>query len=107
MYGRPSRERLPERNEEPSLGQALHMLAGFTYSEKPAQQGSRLGGLLDAGASDREIIKEFYLAAPTRFPAENELQRLEQLVATKASRDKAFSDFLWAMIASREFSYNH
>ncbi len=107
MYGRPSRERLPERNGDPSLGQALHMLAGLTYAEKPTREGSRLGRLLDAGASDPEIIDELYLAALTRFPAKNERQRLEQLVATKSSRDEAFSDFLWALIASREFSYNH
>ena len=106
-YGRPSRDTLPERNSDPSLGQALHLLVGVTYTEKLRQQGSRLGRLLAAGSSDSEIIDEFYLAALSRFPTKNEKHRLDQLLAARSSRDEAFSDFLWALIASREFAYNH
>ncbi len=106
-YGRPSRSTLPERNSDPSLGQALHMLAGFTYTEKLRQQGSRLGRLLAAGSPDSEIINEFYLAALSRLPRKSEKQRLNQLFAARSSREEAFTDFLWALIASREFAYNH
>ena len=106
-YGRPSRDTLPERDSDPSLGQALHLLAGFTYTEKLRQQGSRLGGLLAAARSDPEIIDEFYLAALSRFPTKNERHKLDQLFAARSSRVEAFTDFLWALIASREFAYNH
>ena len=106
-YGRPSRDTLPERNSDPSLGQALHLLAGFTYTEKLTQPGSRLGSLLAASLSDREIIDEFYLVALSRSPTENERHKLAQLFAARSSRVEAFTDFLWALIASREFAYNH
>ena len=106
-YGRPSRDTLPERNSDPSLGQALHMLVGSTYTEKLRQQGSRLGRLLAAGSPDSEIINEFYLAALSRFPTKNEKHRLDQVFGARSSRGEAFSDFLWALIASREFAYNH
>ena len=106
-YGRPSRDNLPERNSDPSLGQALHMLAGSTYTAKLGQQGSRLGRMFTSGASDSEIIDEFYLAALGRFPKQNEKHRLNQLFADRSSRDEAFVDFIWALVASREFAYNH
>ncbi len=106
-YGRPSRDTLPERNRDPSLGQSLHMLAGFTYTEKLRQQGSRLELLLAAGSPDSEIIDEFYLAALSRFPKKSEKDRLNKLFAARSSRDEVFTDFLWALLASREFAYNH
>jgi hypothetical protein len=42
LYGRPNRGAIPERSTRPSLGQALHMLAGETYVDRLSAQGSRL-----------------------------------------------------------------
>ncbi len=107
MYGRPTREQIPERRVEPSLNQALHLLVGSTYSEKLAGQGGRLERLLRPGKADAEVIEELYLAAFSRFPREEELGALVKLIRQGASRQEAFANLTWALLASREFAYNH
>ena len=41
VYGRPNRLMVPERSVKANLGQALHLLAGPTYTSKLAAAGSR------------------------------------------------------------------
>ena len=107
MYGRPTREQIPERSVEPSLSQALHLLVGSTYSEKLAGQGGRLERLLRPGNVDEEVIEELYLAAFSRLPREEELGALVKLIRQGSSRQEAFTNLTWALLASREFAYNH
>src|SRR5712692_6997857 len=48
LYGRPNRGAIPERSVKPSLGQALHMLAGASYVERLSSKDSRLARLLES-----------------------------------------------------------
>jgi hypothetical protein len=107
LYGRPSRLTLPERNINPNLGQALHMMAGPVYHEKILAPHGRLARLLGEGASDRQIMEEFYLAALSRFPEPEELVALELLIRSRADRRVALADFVWALLCSHEFAENH
>jgi len=107
VYGRPSRERVPERDVEPNLNQALHVLVGTTYTDKLLKPGSRLERLIQRGASNRETIRELYLAALSRFPGAREEEELEQLIARNQSRNQALGYLLWGLVTSREFAYNH
>ena len=107
LYGRPNRQMVPQRKVEASLGQALHLLAGSTYTGKLSGKGSRIGRLLAAGASNAEIIEEFYLAALSRFPTAEELGELEQWLGGRQSRLQAVEDLVWALIGSREFAFVH
>lgn len=107
MYGRTNRQHVPERTVEPSLNQALHLLVGSTYTERLAGEGSRLARLLDAGATDGEIIEELYLAALTRYPRPEERDGLAQLVQRNSSRGEGLKNLVWALLASREFAHNH
>ena len=107
MYGRPDRQMVPERKVEASLAQALHMLAGPTYTAKLSKAGGRLDRLLKSGASDRQIIKELSLAARSRFPTAEELAALEEMIRRRPSRREAVEDLMWGLITSREFAYNH
>ena len=107
IYGRPSRLAVPERKAGASLTQALHMLAGPTYTGKLSGKGGRIDRLLRSPASDREIVEEFYLAALSRFPTLEETGQLVEMVGARPSRKQALEDLLWGVIASREFAYNH
>ncbi|MEO7653578.1 MAG: DUF1549 and DUF1553 domain-containing protein, partial [Bryobacteraceae bacterium] len=107
VYGRPSRERVPERDVQPNLSQALHILVGTTYTEKLTKPGSRLERLLAQGVPDKKIIEELYLAALSRPPGAREAQELEQLIARNGRRNEAFAHLLWGLISSREFAYSH
>ena len=77
------------------------------YVDKLSREGSRLNRLLTRGASDREIIEELYLVTVSRLPTQKEFLELKQLVQQADSRQNAFEDLFWGLVASREFSYNH
>jgi hypothetical protein len=89
LYGRPNRGAIPERSTRPSLGQALHMLAGSTYVDRLGSKGSRLNRLLESGATDEAIFEEFYLAALSRGPAREELDELKGILARRTVREAA------------------
>jgi Protein of unknown function (DUF1553)/Protein of unknown function (DUF1549) len=107
LYGRPSRGAIPERSTRPSLGQALHMLAGATYVDRLGSKGSRLKRLLESGATDEAIFEEFYLAALSRRPAREELDELKGILAGRNDREAGLREFVWALVSSREFAENH
>src|SRR5206468_3868015 len=97
-YGRPNRQALPERTGQPNLAQALHMLAGPTYTEKIAQKGGRVDRLIESGASNQQAIEDLYLTALSRLPTEREHRELEELIGRQASRREALESLAWALI---------
>ena len=107
LYGRANRHVVPDRPTKATLAQALHMLAGYTYTDKLSGKGGRIEKLLSKGATNREIIEELYLAALSRFPTETEQVELEKLFGQQGSRPEAIENLLWAVISSREFATNH
>ena len=107
IYGQPLRTSVPDRKKNPSLGQALYMLAGYNFVDKVAQPGGRVDQLLESGASDEKITEDLYLLALSRFPTERERLRIRELISPRSSRREAFQDLLWALISSREFSEIH
>jgi hypothetical protein len=106
-YGRPNRQALPEKGNQPNLAQALHMLAGSTYTEKIAHKGGRVDRLVESGASCQQAIEELYLAALGRLPTERERTDLEGLLRRQPTRREGLEALAWALISSREFAYNH
>lgn len=106
-YGRPNRYSVPERDMSPKLAQALHQLAGNTYTERIVGKGSRAAALLEKQASNRAIIEEFYYAAFARGPSAREADALEKLMAATPTREQAVQDLVWAVVSSREFAENH
>jgi hypothetical protein len=107
MYGRASRERVPERNDKANLNQALHLLVGPTYTERLGAEGSRLARLLASRRSDREIIEEFFVAALSRSPSQAEADELSRIVRSNSSHTGALENLVWALLSSREFASNH
>jgi hypothetical protein len=107
IYGRPNRLTLPERSGKANLNEALHMLAGAEYQEKLTKPGSRLRRMLQDGQTDDQIVKEFYLAAYSRFPEADESAAIRKLIESRQNREDALRDFVWAVLCSREFAENH
>ena len=107
-FGRSKRTALPLGPPQPNLLEALDMLAGTTYTSKITQDGGRLDRLLKKNAPDGEIIDEFYLASLTRYPTANEKSQLLDFISRRPSNHReALADLVWALISSREFTYNH
>lgn len=78
VFGRP--ERLItcecERSNEPSMSQVLHIANGETLNAKIEAKGNRIDRLLAAGADDRAVVHDVYLAAFSRLPTPEEEKRL-------------------------------
>jgi hypothetical protein len=106
-YGRPNRQALPEKTNQPNLAQALHVLAGPTYTEKIRQKGGRVDRLVESGVSNQLAIEELYLAALGRLPSERERTEVDELIRRQPTRRDALESLTWALISSREFAYNH
>jgi hypothetical protein len=107
-YGRSMRKNLPVGPPKPNLLQALHMLAGPTFTSKISLEGGRLDQLVKKSASDAEIIDEFYVAALTRPPTAEEKAALLEFLGTRSSRrQETLAGLVWAVLSSREFMYNH
>jgi len=107
-FGRSMRKALPVARPQPNLLAALHMMAGPAYNEKITSKGGRLSGLLQKGASDEQILDEFYVAALTRLPtAEEKADLLKFLSQRSSSREETLAGLVWAIMNSREFAYNH
>lgn len=108
VFGRPPfREAVPVRDRSVTLGQALHTLVGAAFNDKLLGKEGRLRRLLDSGVSDTDLITEFYLAALSRFPTREELSAILNLLQSSSTREEGFENLVWALIASREFTYNH
>ncbi len=108
VLGRCNRRESCESGEAaPGLSQKLHFLNGPLINAKITAADGRLRWLLDAGKSNDEIIREFYVRALSRAPRDKELSHWRTVLGTGAGRRQALEDFCWALVNSREFVTNH
>jgi hypothetical protein len=105
VFGKP--ERLLncdcERNDNTTMAQALQFLTGSLVNRAVSEPDNRLGKLLKAGKSNREIIDELFLAALCRPPREAERSALVARIERARERRAALEDVLWALLNSKEF----
>jgi hypothetical protein len=107
-FNRPSRINPScTRDAAPTVTQALHLISGDTLQKKMTSDRGVLAKLLEKNKSDRAIVEHFTLAALTRMPTAQELELAEESVHTAASRRTGLEDYLWALLNSKEFLYNH
>jgi hypothetical protein len=92
-----------ERSDSTTLAQALQLITGKILNEALTEPDNRLGKLLQAGRSNREIIEELYLASLCRPPSAAERSALEERVAKATNRREALEDVLWGLLNSKAF----
>jgi hypothetical protein len=105
-----AREVICERDLQPAMNQAMHLISGDTLQRQITAKNSRLAKWLeDPSLTDEEIVKRLFLAALVREPDAREISlALAPLRAGGAGvRPQAFEDVLWALFNSKEFAYNH
>lgn len=108
LFGRPQRETACEceRKTELSLPQAMNLVNGPTVAEAIADPEGRVAELLLAGADDRQLIDELYLAALGRLPQPAEADLARTHLAQSDGRAAAAQDLLWALLNSNAFLFN-
>lgn len=92
------------------LSKLLHFFNGEFLNGRLNASGSRLQNLLAEGVQPKDIIKEYYLAAYSRFPTQKEsefwLAELHKF-DINSNRDQFLEDFVWSLMTSRDFITNH
>ncbi len=96
-----------ERSEATTLAQAFQMINGETVRTKLESPSNRIGKRLKAGATDSEILSEFYLIAVCRQPRAEELTAVKAHLNAARDRRAAWEDVVWALLNSKEFLLRH
>lgn len=96
-----------ERSGEVTMAQLLHMQNGDSVVMKIRAAEGRLTALLKEKPNEDRVIEELYLATLCRRPTAPEMTRLRQLAAEGPKDDTFARDLFWALLNSKEFSFNH
>lgn len=96
-----------ERNGEVTMPQLLHLQNGVSVVQKIQSGEGRLAQRIKAHRPDSEIIEELFLASLSRLPTEKERVAIRQALADGGGKDEVFRDVFWALLNSKEFSFNH
>ncbi|HEX6812646.1 MAG TPA: DUF1553 domain-containing protein [Planctomycetota bacterium] len=109
VFGRPPRDTACtcERREEPTLGQALHLINGDTIAQKIADKKGRLQRALDAKAEPGVMLEDLFVAAYSRKPTDAERARLLDRITAAPDVPAAWQDLYWAVLNSQEFTFQH
>jgi len=113
-FGRPERVATCscERQSDSSVGQALHVNNGKTLNDKLRDPKGRVEAWLKENVGDDEAVRRVYVLALSREPTAAEAKRFHDLLADAAAdgnttRREALEDLFWAVLASKEFVFNH
>lgn len=108
IFGRPERTSPCEcgRSSEPTMAQALHLMNAPEIETRLAAPTGRVARLIERGLSPQKLADELSLAALGRFPNSQERKIADDMFAAGPSREAA-ADFLWTLLNSRDFLFNH
>jgi hypothetical protein len=113
-FGRPERNQTCscERQQDSSVGQALHLNNGQTLNDKLRAKNARLEQWLQEKISDEEAVKRLFVLALCREPTAGEMARFKALLAEaaaekQANRREILEDLWWAVLTGKEFLFNH
>jgi hypothetical protein len=104
VFGKPDRLLTCEceRSDDTTLNQAFQLVTGELINKVLAAD-NRIGRLLDAGKSNREILAELYLATLSRPLSAVEADATLHFVERAKDRREALEDILWALLNAKEF----
>ena len=109
-FGLPnSSENCPvERDDRPSMVQALHLMNSEKLQAKLADKNGRAAKLAQDDKPSDEVVNELYLALYSRWPSDEEKRvALEAFKGRGSKRHEAVEDIIWALINTAEFVFNH
>ena len=107
ILGRCSRETTCESSSIAGggLAQALHLVNGATINRRLGQ--GHLARWLSEKPSNDELITRLYLHTLSRPPLAAERDEWRARLAAGEARSAIAEDLLWALLNSREFTFNH
>jgi hypothetical protein len=111
-FGRPERGQTCscERQQDASVGQALHLNNGQTLNDKLRAKNSRVEQWLREKVTAEEAVRRLFLRALSREPTALEAGKFRALMAganeNEAPTRELLEDLFWAVLTGREFLFN-
>lgn len=105
-----AREVICERDSQPDMAQAMHLISGETLVRQTTAKGGNLDKwMADSALSNEDVVKRIFLASLVREPDHREVEvaLLPLQAHGDAARRQAFEDVLWTIFNSKEFLFNH
>jgi len=105
-----AREVICERDAQPDMVQAMHLISGETLARQTTAKGGLLDQwLADSSLTDEGVVRRIFLASVVREPDRREMEVALLPIAAKGAgaRRQAFEDVLWSIFNSKEFLFNH
>jgi len=96
-----------ERSGEVTMPQLLHLLNGEDIVQKVRSGDGRLAALLKEKKTDAQVTEELFLATLSRPPSGKETEAVTKALGDGGTRDEVFRDLFWALLNSKEFTFNH
>ncbi len=108
IFDRSTRENATcTRKQSASITQSLNLVSGETINGKLRDDKGTIARMLREGKTDSQIIEQFTLAAFSRFPSELEIRLATEGIRRSQSRREGLEDYVWALLNSKAFLYNH
>lgn len=109
VFGRPARSSACtcDRSDEPTLSQTLHLVNGDTITTKLAAKSGHLQQALARQQKPEALLDELFLRAYCRRPTPAEEDALLQRVQQATDKNSVWQDLYWAVLNSREFTFQH
>ncbi|RCS47614.1 DUF1549 domain-containing protein [Bremerella cremea] len=109
VFGQPERSTVCacERADDSNLGMAIELFNGPLIHEKLRSENNRFRKSLAEGKSVEEVIREIYLAAVCRPPADIELKTALEHCAKSPDPAAGVEDVCWALFNTDEFLFQH
>jgi hypothetical protein len=108
IFDRSTRENATcTRKQSASMAQSLNLVSGETINAKLRHDKGILARLIREGKTDKEIAEHFWISTLSRAPSKSELKAAQEGISRGQSRREGLEDFVWALLNSKEFLYNH
>jgi hypothetical protein len=96
-----------ERNGDVSLPQVLHLHGGEDVLKKVRSDQGRLAAMLKDEPDNAKVTEQLFVLAVARRPTPAEVDAVAKALAAGDGREDVFRDLFWALLNSKEFSFNH
>jgi hypothetical protein len=96
-----------ERNGEVTMPQLLHLQNGDDVLNKIRAGDGRLSAVLKDKKGDARVTEELFLATLSRAPSANETEAVTKALGDGGTREEVYRDLFWALLNSKEFTFNH
>jgi hypothetical protein len=96
-----------ERSGDVTMPQVLHLQNSEGLLRKMRAGEGRLSQLLKSNRPDDALVEELFLATLSRPPSDAARAAVSKTLAAAENREEGYRDLFWALLNSKEFSFNH